>query len=194
MAIRDFMGIEIPAFKRFYKDSKKTNVNMKNRCYWAEKEDDTYFCDGYMIIRFKNTSLSQVAKAFDLAYDDMPSVDKPAQDLAKVFSSFNPFEYDPAYVSSWSCACKRGGCKEPGFAKFITNEKSYCLIDEKFLPPFLGLYPRIKGENTGIMFQYGFDDAMTAFILPVRPDKENAAIYKAIQEKVMKEVEDAKNV
>ena len=39
MAIRDFMGIEIPAFKRFYKDSKKTNTTMKDRCYWAEKEN-----------------------------------------------------------------------------------------------------------------------------------------------------------
>lgn len=192
MAIRDFMGIEIPAFKRFYKDSKKTNINMKNRCYWAEKEEDTYFCDGYMIIRFKNTSLSQVAKAFDLAYDDMPSIDKPAQDLAKVFSSFNSFEYEPAYISKWSCACKRGGCKEPGFAKVITNEKTYCMIDEKFLPPFRGISPRIKGENTGIMFQYGFDDAMTVFILPIRLDKESTDIYKAIQSQVMKEVEGMK--
>lgn len=38
MAIRDFMGIDVSAFKRFYKDSKKTNTNMKNRCYWAEKK------------------------------------------------------------------------------------------------------------------------------------------------------------
>ena len=26
MAIREFMGLDIPAFKRFYKDSKKNNV------------------------------------------------------------------------------------------------------------------------------------------------------------------------
>lgn len=193
MAIRDFMGIDVPAFKRFYKDSKKTNTNMKNRCYWAEKENNTYFCDGYMIICFKDTTLSQVARVFDLSFDDMPNEDKPAQDLAKIFFGFNPFEYDLAYVSKWSCACKRGGCKEPGFAKVITNEKVYCLIDERFLPPFRGISPRIKGKNTGIMFQYGFDDAMTAFILPVRLDKESTDIYKAIQEKVMKEVEDAKN-
>lgn len=189
MAIRDFMGIDVSAFKRFYKDSKKTNTNMKDRCYWAEKENDTYFCDGYMIIRFKNTSLSQVAKAFDLAYDDMPNEDKPARDLEKIFFSFKPLEYEPAYISKWSCACKRGGCKEPGFAKFITNAKSYYLIDERFLPPFRGISPRIKGENTGIMFQYGFDDAMTAFILPIRLDKESIDIYKAIQSQVIKEVE-----
>lgn len=192
MAIRDFMGIEIPAFKRFYKDSKKTNTNMKDRCYWAEKEDDTYFCDGYMIIRFKNTSLSQVARAFDLSFDDLPNKDKPAQDLAKIFSGFNPFEYEPACISKWSCACKRDGCKEPGFAKVIANEKAYCLIDERFLPPFRGISPRIKGENTGIMFQYGFNDAMTAVILPIRLDKGSTDIYKAIQSQVMKEVEDMK--
>lgn len=132
------------------------------------------------------------ARAFDLSFDDMPNEDKPAQDLAKIFLGFNSFEYDLAYVSKWSCACKRGGCKEPGFAKVITNEKVYCLIDERFLPPFRGISPRIKGENTGIMFQYGFDDAMTAFILPVRLDKESTDIYKAIQSQVMKEVEDMK--
>lgn len=65
MAIRDFMGIEIPAFKRFYKDSKKTNTTMKDRCYWAEKENDTYFCDGYMIIRFKNTSKTVQSSRLD---------------------------------------------------------------------------------------------------------------------------------
>lgn len=37
MAIREFMGLDVPAFKRFYKDSKKNNVQMKDRCYWAEK-------------------------------------------------------------------------------------------------------------------------------------------------------------
>ena len=87
MAIRDFMGIDVPAFKRFYKDSKKTNTNMKNRCYWAEKENNTYFCDGYMIICFKDTTLFQVARVFDLSFDDMPIEDKPAQDLAKIFSA-----------------------------------------------------------------------------------------------------------
>ena len=29
MAIREFMGLDVPAFKRFYKDSKKNNVQMK---------------------------------------------------------------------------------------------------------------------------------------------------------------------
>lgn len=33
---------------------------------------------------------------------------------------------------------------------------------------------------------------MTAFILPVRLDKESTDIYKAIQSQVMKEVEDMK--
>lgn len=192
MAIREFMGLDVPAFKRFYKDSKKNNVQMKDRCYWAEKDGDSYFCDAYMIIRFKDTTLSQVARAFDLSFDDLPSEDKPAQNLEKIFFGFKPLEYEPAYISKWSCACKRGGCKEPGFAKVITNEKTYCMIDERFLPPFRGISPRIKGENTGIMFQYGFDDAMMAFILPVRLDKESTDIYKAIQSQVMKEVEDMK--
>lgn len=40
MAIREFMGLDVPAFKRFYKDSKKNNMQMKDRCYWAEKDGD----------------------------------------------------------------------------------------------------------------------------------------------------------
>lgn len=43
MAIRDFMGIDVSAFKRFYKDSKKTNTNMKNRCYWGRKRKQYLF-------------------------------------------------------------------------------------------------------------------------------------------------------
>lgn len=31
MAIREFMGLDVPAFKRFYKDSKKNNMQMKAR-------------------------------------------------------------------------------------------------------------------------------------------------------------------
>lgn len=152
MAIRDFMGIDVSAFKRFYKDSKKTNTNMKNRCYWAEKENNTYFCDGYMIICFKDTTLFQVARVFNLSFDDMPNEDKPAQDLAKIFFGFNPFEYDSAYVSKWSCACKRGGCKEPGFAKVITNEKVYCLIDERFYRSSGVSLPGLKGKTLVLCF------------------------------------------
>ena len=99
MAIRDFMGIDVSAFKRFYKDSKKTNTNMKNRCYWAEKENNTYFCDGYMIICFKDTTLFQVARVFNLSFDDMPNEDKPAQDLASRMFPVSFLKFTPVKSS-----------------------------------------------------------------------------------------------
>ncbi len=189
MAIRDYMGIDVSAFKRLYKESKKNNTNMKDRCYWSQQGENSYYCDGFMIIQFKDTSITQLAKIFDLAYDDMPNEDKPAQDFAKIFNSFSPLDYNKAFTSKWSCEGKKEGKKEPCFIRLIVGEKSYCLINENFLAPFSGLALSIKSELTGIMFRWGFDDAMMAYILPVKPDKESTAIYKAIQEKVMKDME-----
>lgn len=193
MAIRDYMGLDVSAFKRLYKESKKNNTNMKDRCYWSQQGENSYYCDGFMIIQFKDTSITQLAKIFDLAYDNMPGENKPAQDLAKIFNSFSPLDYNKAFVSKWSCEGKKVGKKEPGFTRLIVGEKSYCLINENFLAPFSGLALSIKSELAGIMFRWGFDDAMTAYILPVKPDKESTAIYKAIQEKVMRDMEGMKN-
>lgn len=189
MAIRDFMGIDVPEFKKYIKAAKKNNT--KKCCMWSEQGANSYFCDGYMIIRFKDTTLSQVARAFDLSFDDLPSEEKPAQDWEKIFNSFNPLEYNPAQVSKWSYEGKRNGTV--GYCRLIVNNSSYCLMDENKIAPFQGLAVYMKNELGGVMFRWGFDDVMTAFVLPVRPGKDLLPVYKAIQEHTMKEVEELKN-
>ena len=113
MAIRDFMGIDVPAFKRFYKDSKKNNVQMKNRCYWAEKDGDSYFCDAYMIIRFKDTTLSQVARAFDLSFDDPP----------RSFLALSRSNMNPPIFPNGAALASVAAVKNPALQKSLPMKK-----------------------------------------------------------------------
>lgn len=123
MAIREFMGLDVPAFKRFYKDSKKNNVQMKDRCYWAEKDGDSYFCDAYMIIRFKDTTLSQVARAFDLSFDDLPSEDKPAQNLEKSFLALSRSNMNPPIFPNGAALASVAAVKNPALQKSLPMKK-----------------------------------------------------------------------
>lgn len=189
MAIRDFMGLNVSEFKKYIKAAKKNNT--KKCCLWSEQGENSYFCDGYMIVRFAGVSLARIASSFGLAYDDLPNEEKPAQDQEKIFNSFNPLEYNPAQVSKWSYEGKRNGTV--GYCRLIVNNSSYCLMDENKIAPFQGLAVYMKNELGGVMFRWGFDDVMTAFVLPVRPGKDLLPVYKAIQEHTMKEVEELKN-
>ena len=152
MAIRDFMGLNVSEFKKYIKAAKKNNT--KKYCMWSEQGENSYFCDGYMIVRFAGVSLARIASSFGLAYDDLPNEEKPAQDWEKIFNSFNPLEYNPAQVSKWSYEGKRNGTV--GYCRLIVNNSSYCLMDENKIAPFQGLAVYMKKRAGRYYVPLGF--------------------------------------
>ena len=166
------LGINAAALKRQLKEDRKTN---RPGAGWSEENGNTYYTNGYYIIRLEGIPFQDAALHLGLGYEDSPG--DHDKNLKRIWDTFRPSDYTPAHVIGWSKECQIAGVKKPMPARIITNEAEACLIQQKYLDLFDGCTITMRGRNSGIRLEHGY---MEAYILPVRCSNEEYNIMQAI--------------
>lgn len=161
-------GINATAFRKMIQSAPKRGV----QAMWREVGEDTYYCDGHIIVKFKGVPFSVVAASLGLPY----GVEMSTRDFAKIFNSFNPGEYYPATVSPYMYNASSG--KSARLCHIVEGAGNACAIDERLLAPFRGMRLYIGQKLTGARMVEG--ELVEAYALPVRLKAEDQPVLDFI--------------
>lgn len=166
------LGINAAALKRQLKEDRKAN---RPGAGWSEEGGNTYYTNGYFILKLNGLSFQGAALLLGLGYEDSPG--EIEKNLKRIWDTFNPNYYHPAHVTKWTKEHRKTGAKKPITTRVVASDTDACLIRQSFLDVFDGGIITMRARNFGIRIEHG---DMEAYILPVNPTNEEYTIMRAI--------------
>lgn len=161
-------GINATAFRKMIQSAPKRGV----QAMWKEVGENTYYCDGHIIVKFKGVPFSVVAASFGLPY----GVEMSTRDFEGIFNSFDPGKYYPATVSPFMYDAPTG--KSSRVCNIVKGGGNACVIDERLLAPFSAMRLYIGEKLAGIRMVE--ENLVEVYALPVRLKAEDQPVLDLI--------------